>query len=137
MIALGRNFLLFIENPAVPGVFRVVAKCRNNGLSYNNAAVDVSKNDGTRWKKVLRGGGQALSISADGVFSDDITMVWITDLVIHNKPGTFKLIDGIGNSIVGQFVLPSFGKSGPHNKEQSFSFSLNSKGRPLFFPKKA
>src|SRR5271154_5602127 len=111
MTPLGKSFLLYMEHPALPGLFRVIAKCRSNTISYSNGTIDVSKMDGTRWRKLLGGGIQSIAISGEGVFSDDATVQNLRQMQLNNSQGLFKCVDGTGNIVLCYFKMPSFAES--------------------------
>jgi predicted secreted protein len=133
MIALGRQLLLRMENPMTPGDLHIVAMCRTNGWSVSNGQFNCTPGQGSRWRKLLKGGVQSISTNAEGVNSDAVTMGWLSDLWLSGKQAIFRLEDGMGNLVQGYFRLPSLTTTGAHNGAQTFSFSMQSSGRPYIY----
>lgn len=133
MIAQGSRLRVYVENPSNPGSFLRVASCISTDITYSAGSIDVTKQEGGRFRRIIPGGVKSVSISVSGVFTDDITMSWIREKCWHCRVARFKIVDQLGNTIQSDFLCSTFSSSGPVFKEQTYSFKLDSTTRPYFY----
>lgn len=128
MAAKGRDFLVQIES-STPGTYETVGGLRTNSFSLNNEQVDISDKDGTAWKALLAQAGlQSISMKGSGVAKSSSTQLKIRDAAFSGAFVNLKLTSGLGYSFTGPFQVTSYEGSGDHNKEETFSVSLDSAG---------
>jgi predicted secreted protein len=131
-IPLGKNLLLSVENPSVPGTFQTIARLRTNTKTNTNEQIDVTNKDAMPWKQLISGGVQSIELPCQGVFSDAATVQRMLQYANGNVFANYQLADGLGNIVQCQFQITSGEFAGPYNKEQTYSFKLTSAGTPIF-----
>ena len=125
---LGKSFLLFYENPSVPGAYLLLANCRDNSNDMQNETIDVTDKDGMPDRKLIEGGIRSTDISASGVFTDAAS---VKQLKVWTRAGNiknFRLQDGLGNTQTGPFLCVSFSQAGSYDGEQTYDLKLSSAG---------
>ncbi|UOF83012.1 phage tail tube protein [Caudoviricetes sp.] len=101
---------------------------RSTDCSLNNAKIDVTNKDNMPWQTLIAGGVQNFSISGDGVVNSNAVAKKIRELAFSGAIVNFQLAFGNGDTIAGAFKISKFDRKGPHDKEETFSISLESSG---------
>ena len=132
----GRQFLVKLGDGASPTeAFTTVAGMRSTSLTINNEQVDVTDKDGDAWRKLLEGAGiQSMSIKLSGIMSDATTAMSMQAHAIANTIHNFKLVSGLGDDFTGPFQITSLERGGEHNKEETYSMTLESAGTITYAP---
>jgi hypothetical protein len=124
---LGRNFLLKIET-ATPGTYVTVGGMRTTSCKKNNGAIDVTTKDDGVWRRQIAGGIQSLDISGSGVVRNDASQKRLSVLANSGDAVLCKVTFADGDEFAGSFIISDFERSGDHDKEETYSVSLQSAG---------
>ncbi len=129
----GSLFLLKAGDGGGPETFTTVAGLRSTSFTINNATVDVTTKDSAGMRELLAGAGiQSMSVSANGVFTDSAAEATLRANAAANSVNNYQIVSGNGNTWEGGFLITSYGRSGDHNNEESFTISLESSGTITF-----
>ncbi len=127
----GRSFLLQIDDGA--SGFLSLAACRANGMTLNNAEVDITTKSSANWKTLLDDGGvKSMTISASGVFEDSAAEEILRTQSFANALRTYKLLFPNGDTLEGSFLITSYERSGEHADAEMFNAALSLSGAPTF-----
>lgn len=131
----GRDYLVKVGNGAGPEVFTTVAGMRSTSMTLNNETVDVTDKDGVPWRALLaQSGVQSMSIKLSGVMSDAASAMDMQAKAFANTIHNFQLISGLGDMFAGPFQIASMERGGDHNKEETYSLTLESAGTITYTP---
>lgn len=124
----GRDFRIKVRTSTGPDVFTVIGGVRSETLTINNESVDVTDKDGNGWRELLEGAGiTSMSLKGSGVASDNTVFTdHIMTAVTTNVHKYLKIESGLGDTFAGFFQITSCERGGEHNKEETFSISLES-----------
>ena len=132
----GKDLLIQIEDPAVPGTFVTIADLRDTSVSINNESVDVTTKTTMSWRQLIDCGVRTMSISGSGVFSDDAALADFVDSVIGNTStiANYRVISGRGDQFQGAFQATTHDRNGSFNGAEEYSLSLESAGDITYTP---
>jgi TP901-1 family phage major tail protein len=111
-------------------VYTSVAGMQSKGINFDQELVDVTNQDSPgRWRELLFGVGvRKVSFSADGNFTNSAAGTAVMQAFLAGTPKMWQVIvPGMG-TFTGLFAITKFDFKGPHDKELSFSFHLESAG---------
>lgn len=134
MTAVAGRLMLIKLDMTGGGSYSTVAGARSKGMTINAEAVDVTNSDSTnQWRELLSGAGvKSLSASLAGVFEDDAAFNQAVSYCLNNTIRSWQIIaSGLG-TFEGLFQISSLDFSGDYNKEEEYSFKLESAG-PITF----
>jgi TP901-1 family phage major tail protein len=118
---------------ALDGTGGTVAGLQTTGLTINNEMVDVTNKDSAGWRQLLQQAGvQSVTLSASGTADSAATFATLQSYAQVNSINPFQMIYGNGDTVSGQFQVTKFDITGPYNKEQTFTITLESSGQPTF-----
>lgn len=127
----GKDFLIQKWN-GVSG-YESVGGQRTATMVINNEQIDItSKTGATRWRQLITGGIQSLSLTGAGVFDDTTRLKALRDDAIANTVGLFRLIDANGDYFQGNFQITNWQESGENSGALEMSFTLESAGDITF-----
>ena len=122
----GNDFLLQIASTYNGSSYTTVAAMRTTSMTINKSTVDITNKDGSGWQELLPGGGvKSISLSAEGVYSNDTTHALIISASLASTHWNFKLIDEVGDDFSGAFNVDSLDFGGDANAEENFSISIS------------
>ncbi len=128
----GKELVLQAKTASGPDVFTTVSAMRTTSMTINNETVDVTDKDGAGWRELLEGAGvQSMSVKCAGIISNAAGYDFMLEAVMSNSIENFKLVSGTG-AFAGDFQVASAELGGEYNKEQTYSFSLESAGTIAF-----
>lgn len=128
MAFCGKDFLVQHRVSTGPDVYTTIGGMRSTSLTINNEQVDVTDKGSVPWRQLLACGVRSMSISLSGVMSTDTVA---KSMMLKSTQGTietFKLISGLGDTYVGQFLIASCQREGEYNGAEQYSLTLESAG---------
>tara|TARA_R110000868_G_scaffold936_2_gene7127 strand:- start:305 stop:724 length:420 start_codon:yes stop_codon:yes gene_type:complete len=127
----GSDMLLKIDTASSGGpTFTSVAGLQTKSLQLDSEQVDVTNQDSAnKWRELLEGAGiRKARISGSGVFTDATAENTVMTVFMA---GTIKqwqiIVPGLG-TFQGLMQIANVEWQGPHDKEVSYSISLESAG---------
>ncbi len=130
----GVDFLVQIEDVAVPGTYLDIACTRATSGSFGNEGIDVTTKCTMPWRTMIEGGLQSMTLAADGVYNDGVDIDEIEDAVDGNLIVNMKLISGRGDEYAGAYQIPSYERNGDHTDAELFSATFESAGAIVHTP---
>ena len=130
----GKDFLLKLGASQGVGTtpYVTVGGMRSTGLSLSVNGIDVTNKSNMPWQTLIEGGTRKMSVSADGVWNDDATLADMQTLAMIGAIRNFQIVTGEGDTWTGTFQIQKFDRQGPHDKEETWSLSLESSGAVTF-----
>lgn len=128
----GRSFLLK-QGTASGGT--TLAGMRTTGMTLNNEPVDITNKDSAGWRQLGEGfGTQAVTVTAEGVFTDSAVENTVRGYAFANSINAFGLAFGNGDALDASWQITSYQKTGAHNGEETYSLTLESSGTVTYTP---
>lgn len=132
----GKDFLLKLGASNGTGLapYVTVGGFRSNTLKINASGIDVTNKSNASWQTLIEGGIKNVAVDGDGVWNND-TAAQALLAAILSAAGTilnFQIVCADGDTFTGKFQVQSFQRTGPHDKEETFSISLASSGAIAF-----
>lgn len=127
----GKDLLLKLEDSAGAGTYTTIGGLRSKNFSWSADGIDVTNHGSNQNKELLDGAGiKSMSISGEGVFTDDANLATLEAAFIAQALTRFQIIDTSsgGKSYTGLFKITSLERAGEYNGEQTWSISLESSG---------
>lgn len=126
----GKLFLVKRGDGATPTeAFTTIGGLRTTSLTINNEQVDITDKDGTMWRKLLADAGvQSMSVKGAGVFKDNAVLEAVMAAAVANTVHNYQLVSESGEVFKGPFAISSIERAGEYNKEETYSFTLDSAG---------
>ncbi len=119
---------LFYIEVLISGNYHIIAGMRSNSVTINGEAVDVTDKDGNGWRELLQGAGiQSATLKGRGIASSQTAFTLMQGWFVSGAIRQFRITTGTV-VLLGAFQLASYEGSGEHNKEELFSFSMESSG---------
>ena len=130
---LGKNFLVSIYNGST---YDDIVQARVTDLTINNESVDITTKGSTNgWMDKLAGAGnRSVSISFDGVFTDEAHKERLVTNAMADTFDLYELTSGTGDKWGGTFQVTSYTRGGVQNAEETFSATLESSGEVVYTP---
>lgn len=125
---LGKLLKLYYENPAAAGTYLALANTRSNTDGVSNEEIDVTDKDGMPDKELIEGGIRSSSHSVSGIFSDAASVKLMKQWARQGSIKNFQIVDGLGNTKTGPFLVASFEHAGEFDGEQTYDLKLSSSG---------
>lgn len=127
----GKDFLIQKDNGA--GGFETVGGQRTATLTVNNEQIDLTNKTGaTRWRQLITGGVQTMSLSGAGIFDDTTRLKALRTDALANTVDAYRIIDAYGDYFQGDFQITSWEESGENTTELTCTFSLENAGDITF-----
>lgn len=125
---LGRNFLISITDGA--SGFDDIVQARVTDLTISNESVDITtKGSANGWMdKLANAGNKSVSISFDGVFTDEVHEERLITNAMGDIHEAYELTSGTGDKWAGTFQVTNYTRGGVQNAEETFSATLESSG---------
>jgi TP901-1 family phage major tail protein len=130
----GRSFLVKSGDGGGTEVFTTIGNMRTNSLSINNEMIDVTDKDGGQFREIIAGGIKSLSISGEGVMSDDTIVARLLAKSLSTTgtdKSNYQIVIGTG-TFTGSFFLTKFEVAGGYNDAQTYTIALESAGSVSF-----
>lgn len=127
----GKDFLLKIgaSNGTGTTPYVTVGGMRGNSLSFGVEMIDVTNKGNMPWRTQIAGGVKSLSISGDGVWNNDPALQATLDsTIITGVLLNWQVVCGDGDTYTFAGIVTKFERTGPHDKEETFSVSIESSG---------
>ena len=106
-----------------------VAGLQATTMKLNNTLVDVTTKDSAGWKTLLAGAGvQSVQVTASGVFQNAAGFKSLMTDAFAATSVEYSLFFGDVDYIDANFIISNFEVSGPYDKEQTFTCTLESSG---------
>lgn len=131
---LGKSFVLQVGDVATPTNFQTVGAMRSTSLSINNEAIDVTDKDVMPWRELLEGGIRSLDATLEGIVSDSSTLATLRSAVMTGQIRHCKIVSALGDTWTGKFQIQTCERTGPHDKEETYSIKLASSGVITYTP---
>lgn len=134
----GRDLLIKVLTTVSPEAFTTVAAIRTTTFTMNDESVDITTKDSNGFRKLLAGRiVQAISLSGEGVYTDETTFRKLQTDFIAGTHNTYQLVlpgttAGAAGTFEGNFRITSLEINGDYNNEVNFSISLESDGEIAF-----
>lgn len=129
----GALVLLKIGDGQTPETFTTVGGMRTTRFILNNRLIDTTNKDSGAWREVLSGGGvRFISISGDGLFTDDGSEETLRVQAFDNSIKNYELCFGNGDKLSGSFQITSYERAGDYDAEETYSITLESSGEVVF-----
>ena len=126
----GISFLLKLGASGSGGT---LAAMRATSYSYGVELVDITNKDSASFRTILEGAGtKSLSINVSGLACTDATFESFKTLAQAAALNTFQIYEPDGDTIEASFLITKFEASGDHNKEMTFTATLESSGTITF-----
>ena len=108
-----------------------IAGLRATAITINNQTLDVTTKDSAGIRQLLSAKiAQSMTITADGIAEDSVTLKTVRDAAIASTATTFKITTAgdptAGVTYTGTWIVTSFSESGNHDNAQGFSLTLES-----------
>lgn len=131
----GKDFLIQVESPTVPGTFVTLGGLTSNSLSINNEPVDITDKSDMPWRVLLANAGlRSMSVKGSGFVSDNAVFKQVQASIFNGTILNYRMISGAGDKFVGNFLVSNFERTGEKNNAEQFSASFESSGVPVFTP---
>lgn len=124
----GVGFIVKVESAPASGTYIDIACVRSNTGSIANEQIDVTTKCTMPWRTAINGGLQQMTLSGSGVFNDGTDMPILKNAADANTILNYQLESESGDTYTGPFTLTSFERTGEHNAEETFDFTLESAG---------
>jgi len=126
----GNNFLLKVADKYNGSTYTTVAALRTTSLVINKSSVDVTTKSSNGWQELLPGGGvKSIQISAEGVYSDDLTQQLLLNAIIGKIKATGSVVFGTNPSNNDNFIFNgitwTFVTSGASGNQTNIGASLS------------
>ena len=128
---LGRKMLLKYLSSAEganPKVYTTIAALNAKSVTINNTAIDVTTGDDDELWMTTLNGVKSMSISADGIFSDNAAENKVEEIALAGAKLDFQLLIPDYVTYTGTFFIESFEYGGDIGGGVTFSFTLTSDG---------
>jgi predicted secreted protein len=125
----GNLFLVKAATKYNGSTYATVAALRSNGITINNAPVDITNKDGNGWQEMMAGGGvKSVSVTGEGVYTDSVTQQRVQDGIMGKikATGTVTFDDNPANgeTIELNGVQWTFVTSGASGEETNIGGTL-------------
>lgn len=109
-------------------VYSTVAGLRTHSLSFASEAIDGTNYGSNQWNKIIDGAGiRQMSVSGDGVFTDDNGFESLQDAALANTNVKLAWVDvSAGIVFLGTYKVTSLELAGAYDAEGTFSLSAES-----------
>lgn len=102
----GNSFLLKIADKYNSSVYTTIAALTANTLTINNTNVDITNKDAAGWVEAMPGGGAlSVSLTADGIYTDDATQQTALDTLTSQIAATGTVTFGANPTDLDEFVF--------------------------------
>ena len=131
----GKDLLLRLDIDG-QGSFTTVAGMRSRQLALNAETVDITDADSQeRWRELLSGAGRRrASVSGSGIFKDDPSDAVVRESFFAGIHRRWQVIIPDFGTLEGPFEISALEYGGEHDREVTFSMSLESAGPVSFVP---
>ncbi len=129
----GKLFVILIEDTAGSGTWTVIAAGQSHNWTVNNSEVEINTKDSGSWRDLFPAGA-IISISASLTFvftstADQARLVAVSETTTGLGPvANFKLRDGAGEDLHGDFQVSSLEHGGETEGMVSINGTLSSTG---------
>ncbi len=128
----GRAMLLKVDATG-SGSFASVAGLRAKTLSFNTALIDVTNADSTEaWREALAGGLRSAKVQGSGVFKDASADETVRSLFFAGTIRDWQIVIPSFGTVQGAFQISALDYVGDHDREATWSLSLESAGALTF-----
>lgn len=128
----GRALLLKVDSTG-SGSFVSVAGLRAKTLSFNAAPIDVTSADSAgAWREVLAGGLRTARVQGSGVFKDAAADETVRALFFAGTLRDWQIVIPDFGTVEGAFHLSALDYAGEHDREATWSLTLDSAGELTF-----
>ena len=120
----GRDFTLKKNNTKIAGLTQ-------KSFSWAGTPIDVTADEDAGFRKLLSGGmgSEAIDISAEGVWKDDVLRALALNPAGEKVLTDVTLAFAEGGTLSGNFALTAYQETGTHNDKVTFTCSLQSDGQ--------
>jgi predicted secreted protein len=125
-----RSFILSISDEMTTPTYTPIAEIQTQTLTINNSEEDVTSKDSGGFTELFSEGSvKSVSLSVDGIVTDDTDFQNLEDKAISTTPkGDFRITDEDGDTIDATFHISDFEKVGGFAGAVTFSATLASSG---------
>ena len=127
---LGNAMILKVETSPGGGTFATVGGSSSHTLAWGAEQINVSDKDSSRFDEYLAAGGRSLTISMDGIVSDNANFKLVEAAVEGDVILAYQMLYGDSKTIESNFHIGSFEVTGERNGAQTFTCSLTNSGVP-------
>jgi TP901-1 family phage major tail protein len=127
-MAKGTDFIIYVEDKALPGTFIKVAGQRNGTINREYDTVDVTNKDNAGWSDEEYGVGR-WSIEGDGLLvENDAGYLALEEAFENAEYVKVRFQTAEGNKYEGNALISDFPIEAPYDDAATYSITLNGKG---------
>jgi len=128
----GRLMLIYLGSG---GGKTLIGGLKSTSIKMNNNVVDVSTKDTEGWRELLEDGSlKFFSIDCQGIFKDSTTDETIRSNAFSNSIDTYTFAFPNGDTIQCDFQISGYQRQGDVEGVETYSYTLESTGEPIFTP---
>lgn len=126
----GRDITLRIGDGGSPENFTTIARGTAHTITIGNSEVEINTKDSLGWRDLFPEGAiKNVAVSMSGVFIVSADQARLKAVALDSRPAAnFQVVDGSGDRLVGEFMVPSYESTGETEGVATFSASFASNG---------
>lgn len=131
----GRKFILKRQSVTSGNQYDTVMGLQALSLDINGAKTDITSKDDGGFQTLLAGAGvTSFAISGNGVFKNDPSLQIMQTSAIQKTLDNYQVIFENGDMFSGIFQVVKLQYTGQHDKEETYTLSLDSSGVIAYTP---
>lgn len=127
----GKEVLLYIEDPATPGTYSLIAAGTTHSITINNTEVEKNSKDSGGWREVFPPGSiKSIAMSMQGIFKETADHDLLRNIAMSTSDpaANFRFNLGGTRRLVGEFQVTSYEHSGDTEGFAQFTANFASNG---------
>ncbi len=124
----GSLVLLKIGDGAMPESFSTIGGLQMTEFVIANHSIAADALGGDAWRSFAVSGGRYLTISGEGIFTDNAAEQALRAHALEGGICNYELCFGNGDKLAGAFIAARYGRSGEYGNEERYSLTLESAG---------
>lgn len=110
-----------------------IATAKTNSMTINHTVVDTTTKKENGWGSILSGGGvHEMTISLEGIYHNESYDRTLRGYGMDGTSQEYTIINGHGDTWVGNFVITSYGIGGEMGGSETFTASLRNDGEVVY-----
>ncbi len=124
---IGRSMLIK-SGTGTPSVFTTIANMKTNSVNRATGQIDATDKSSSGFRELLAGGVRTCELSGAGVVSDAASLVALEAAYDAGTISLYAMFSGRGDSVVGNFQISAFNRTGDDGAAENFTATFLSSG---------
>lgn len=124
---IGRSMLIK-SGTGSPAVFTTIANMKSNSVNRAIGQIDATDKSSSGFRELLAGGTRTCEFSGAGVVSDAASLVALEAAYDAGTLALYAMFSGRGDSVVGNFQVSAFNRTGDDGGAENFTATFLSSG---------